>query len=56
MAIGKWQSMKHQLPYKWSEDGTGHADFNLVAVYSDVETRGIPRTTRIFLWFEKWTT
>ncbi|BDP59587.1 hypothetical protein EfmJHP38_05250 [Enterococcus faecium] len=23
---------------QWSEDGTGHADFNLVAVYSDVET------------------
>ncbi|ELA67436.1 hypothetical protein SEO_00252 [Enterococcus faecium EnGen0134] len=23
---------------QWSEDGTGQADFNLVAVYSDVET------------------
>ncbi len=37
---GNWKMAINEAPVtvQWSEDGTGHADFNLVAVYSDVET------------------
>lgn len=37
---GNWKMAINELPVtvQWSEDGTGNADFNLVAVYSDVET------------------
>uniref|UniRef100_UPI00115977EC DUF4767 domain-containing protein n=2 Tax=Enterococcus TaxID=1350 RepID=UPI00115977EC len=37
---GDWKMAINEAPVtvQWSEDGTGHADFNLVAVYSDVET------------------
>ena len=37
---GDWKMAINEVPVtvQWSEDGTGHADFNLVAVYSDVET------------------
>lgn len=37
---GNWEMAINEAPVtvQWSEDGTGHADFNLVAVYSDVET------------------
>ena len=37
---GNWKMAINEAPVtvQWSEDGTGQADFNLVAVYSDVET------------------
>ena len=37
---GNWKMAINEAPVtvQWSEDGTGHADFNLIAVYSDVET------------------
>ncbi|WP_213178401.1 DUF4767 domain-containing protein [Enterococcus lactis] len=37
---GDWKMAINEAPVtvQWSEDGTGQADFNLVAVYSDVET------------------
>ncbi|HFD1758790.1 TPA: DUF4767 domain-containing protein [Enterococcus hirae] len=37
---GNWKMAINEAPVtvQWSEDGTGHADFKLVAVYSDVET------------------
>ncbi|KXS06560.1 hypothetical protein AUC59_11445 [Enterococcus faecium] len=37
---GNWKMAINETPVtvQWSEDGTGQADFNLVAVYSDVET------------------
>lgn len=37
---GNWKMAINESPVtvQWSEDGTGQADFNLVAVYSDVET------------------
>ncbi len=37
---GNWKMAINEVPVtvQWSEDGTGQADFNLVAVYSDVET------------------
>ncbi len=37
---GNWKMAINEVPVtvQWSEDGTGHADFNLIAVYSDVET------------------
>ena len=37
---GDWKMAINEAPVtvQWSEDGTGHADFKLVAVYSDVET------------------
>ena len=37
---GDWKMAINEAPVtvQWSEDGTGHTDFNLVAVYSDVET------------------
>ncbi|EME3547453.1 DUF4767 domain-containing protein, partial [Enterococcus faecium] len=37
---GNWKMAINEAPVtvQWSGDGTGHADFNLVAVYSDVET------------------
>lgn len=37
---GNWKMAINEAPVtvQWSEDGTGNAGFNLVAVYSDVET------------------
>ena len=37
---GNWKMAINEAPVtvQWSEDGTGQADLNLVAVYSDVET------------------
>ena len=37
---GNWKMAINESPVtvQWSEDGTGNAGFNLVAVYSDVET------------------
>lgn len=37
---GNWKMAINEAPVtvQWSEDGTSQADFNLVAVYSDVET------------------
>ncbi|MGF2137773.1 DUF4767 domain-containing protein [Enterococcus faecium] len=37
---GNWKMAINEAPVtvQWSGDGTGYADFNLVAVYSDVET------------------
>ena len=55
---GNWKMAINEAPVtvQWSEDGTGHADFNLVAVYSDVENWRIFRAACIFLWLSKWTT
>lgn len=37
---GNWKMAINEAPVtvQWTEDGTGQSDFNLVAVYSDVET------------------
>lgn len=54
---GNWKMAINEAPVtvQWSEDGTGQADFNLVAVYSDVET-GEYLGQHVYFWFSKWTT